>query len=297
MKNRVCSIAVLAFLVLIIVLASGHAFATPGDSSIWGKVTDKKTAKPINNTRIDVFLQDNTTIVGTGYSGTNGSYAISGLSKGTYIARFYASGYRTIYKDITLNDNESYRADVQLGWDEHNAPAGDNVSLIPVVFVLFVILILAVVISTIMYSKLTHSEILDHDTRRRVYSHIQENPGVHYRAILYNLDLKMGVLSHHIKTLEREGFVKSVPDGLYKRFYPSGYNVDLSYQLSGVQKTVYSVIKENPGISQSNIARLLGINRMLVNYHVKKLQERNLIRMQQDEGRKNIYCYAVQQDT
>jgi predicted transcriptional regulator len=124
-----------------------------------------------------------------------------------------------------------------------------------------------------LYTKLRKEEILDDYTRGRIHGYIQANPGEHYNAIKRALDLNNGSLTHHLSILEKDGEIKSRIDGVYKRFYPKTMIIPNggAGELTETQKMIMAKIKETPGISQKDIATLLGISSATVNYHIERM--------------------------
>ena len=123
-----------------------------------------------------------------------------------------------------------------------------------------------------LYTRLKKEDTLRHEVRARVYEHIITNPGDSYAHILESL-------VHHLRTLERERYVKSKKDGKFKRFYPWGTKVgdrDPKF-LTDIQMEIVDIIKSTPGVSQANIANSLSKSRQSINYQVKILSEAGLI--------------------
>ncbi len=145
-----------------------------------------------------------------------------------------------------------------------------------------------------LYTKIKRERVLDHFVRGQIFGYIQANPGEHYNAIKDALGLTNGSLAHHLRTLEREQFIKSKRFGLYRRFYPMNYRMpaDDAYQPNDVQQTIIEVVRAHPGITQKEISQRLGITPPTVNYHIAVLSERNLIRVERS-GR-STHCSVVE---
>ena len=145
-----------------------------------------------------------------------------------------------------------------------------------------------------MYTKIKRERVLDHFVRGQIFGYVQANPGEHYNAIKDALGLTNGSLAHHLRTLEREQFVKSKRYGLYRRFYPMSYRMPAedAYQPNEIQVTILRVIRERPGITQKEIAERLGLSPPTVNYHVSVLADRNLIRV--DRQGRSTHCSIVE---
>ena len=130
-----------------------------------------------------------------------------------------------------------------------------------------------------LYTKLRKEHILDDFTRGRILGYISANPGEHFNAIKRALDLPNGTFAHHLSVLEREGFVKSRTEGMYRRYYPMDMKVPS--QGSGLKHTqtlIIEVVRETPGISQKEVAAVLGLSNSTVGYHVEDLIAKGIIR-------------------
>jgi DNA-binding MarR family transcriptional regulator len=142
-----------------------------------------------------------------------------------------------------------------------------------------------------LYVRLKKKDVLSHFTRGQIFGYIQANPGTHYNAIIQDLRLHNGVGAYHLQVLEREGFIRSLRDGIYKRFYPATMRIpEKRVHLSRIQKDLFEVIQKHPGITQKQISRLLDESKQVVNYHVKILEGAGLIRLER-AGRETA-CYA-----
>lgn len=129
------------------------------------------------------------------------------------------------------------------------------------------------------FARLQRNRLLENVIRKRIYEFIAKHPGKHYRAILSDLGLSMGVLTYHLNTLERGGMISSSQDGVYRRFYLSGRKAELRRFLSKIQQRIVAVVEQNGGISQARIAQTLELSRPLVNYHLHVLQDAGLVRL------------------
>jgi DNA-binding MarR family transcriptional regulator len=142
-----------------------------------------------------------------------------------------------------------------------------------------------------LYVRLKKKDVLSHFTRGQIFGYIQANPGAHYNAIIQYLGLHNGVGAYHLKVLEREGYIKSLRDGIYKRFYPKNMRIpEKRLHLSRIQRDILSEIQKHPGITQKEISKLLDESKQVVNYNVKVLESAGLIRMER-VGRESS-CFA-----
>jgi len=129
-------------------------------------------------------------------------------------------------------------------------------------------------------------QVLDNFTRGRIEGYIMANPGAHMNAIRDAFELSNGVVAYHLKVLEREGFVTSMIDGLKRRFYPGDKlePKDKKQELTVTQNLLVSIMEKNPGVTQTELAKMAGTSPQVVNYHIRKLWRMDLITMDK-EGR------------
>ena len=144
-----------------------------------------------------------------------------------------------------------------------------------------------------LYVRLKRDEVLDNYVRGQIHGYIIANPGDHYNSIRDALELSNGILAHHLKTLEREGLVQSIRDGMYRRFFPA--NAKLPPEDEGhfnIQSRILGVIRNNPGISQKEISLKVGVSSPTVNYHVSVLATARMIRV--EKAGRLTHCYVVE---
>jgi len=139
-----------------------------------------------------------------------------------------------------------------------------------------------------LYTRMKRNNVLDHFLRGRIYEYVKVNPGVNFSQILRYFDLNNGTLTYHLNVLEREKYVKSIRDGVYRRYYLSGTHVEEEH-LSDVKHRILKVVHDFPGISQSNIAKLIGASRRLVNYHIKALEGQEVIEITREGRNSHVF--------
>jgi predicted transcriptional regulator len=143
-------------------------------------------------------------------------------------------------------------------------------------------MIIMATIGSSIYSKLSKKDILNHEIRGLIRGYIIANPGDHYSSIKRNLDLNNGTLAYHLRVLEQSGFIKSMYDGIYKRYYPSNVNISKLKKNVSKQEEIFNIILEHPGVTMEEIGRMIGVSRQVVNYHVKNLIRVGVVSYQRD---------------
>ena len=138
-------------------------------------------------------------------------------------------------------------------------------------------------------------DVLDQFVRGKIFGFIKGNPGVHYNQIMRELDMKNGTLSYHLYMLEKTGMIKSRKEGVrYRAFYPTDmkFPENERYRLTELQLNILSALKDNPGVSQKFIARLLNEKHQTISYNIKVLQQAGLVTLSR-KGRKTL-CYPTE---
>ncbi len=141
-----------------------------------------------------------------------------------------------------------------------------------------------------LYSRLKKEEVLDHFVRGQIYGYIVSHPGQHYNLLRLDLQVTNGTLSHHLRTLEMMGFIKSSRDGVYKRFYPVEVSIPQSrgVKLSDLQMSILEMVRSGAGPTQAEIAARLDVTQQTVSYNLRALGREGAIRMEKD-GRNTRY--------
>jgi DNA-binding MarR family transcriptional regulator len=146
-------------------------------------------------------------------------------------------------------------------------------------------------VPVLFYTRLRREKVLDQFTRGQIFGYIMAYPGSTYRGIKRGLGLNNGTLTYHLYTLERERFVRSRADGVYKRFYPIDVRIpdDAGESVTPFQRALWNLVSEEPGISQTEAAERLGTKKQNVYYNAKRLQRAGLLRITKSNGRTMLH--------
>jgi predicted GH43/DUF377 family glycosyl hydrolase/DNA-binding MarR family transcriptional regulator len=141
-----------------------------------------------------------------------------------------------------------------------------------------------------LYSRLRKDEILEQETRNLIYQYIISNPGDNFNHIRNELDLNNGTLIYHLQTLEKEKYIKSMRDGIYKRFYPVNVKVQRvnGFGVQSVQGRMILHMMCNPGLTQKEISSAMKVSQQVVSYHLKLMAETGHVRTKK-QGKTNRY--------
>ena len=141
-----------------------------------------------------------------------------------------------------------------------------------------------------LYTRLKKEEVLDHFVRGQIYGHIMAHPGENYSSIKEELKVTNGTLSHHLRTLEVQGFIKSRRVGMHTRFYPIDMKIpqDKGIKLSDLQIAIIELIKEGKALTQSDIAERLNVSQQCVSYNLRLMNREGIIGIERS-GRDRKY--------
>jgi predicted transcriptional regulator len=296
------TVVILIFISFIVLVGSS---VSAGQSSIVGEVTEAGTGNLISGANVLLFVAGSETLLNETTTDMDGHYEFTGLTGGEYTVKIIAEGFINQSHDVdvgggTFGGEDTIALNVQMnpslggggGGGEDKEEAATSAPFV-ILFQLFGIVTIALIISLVMYSKIKKENLLKNALRKRIMDYISDNPGIHYRAILSDLDLPMGSLSYHLNRLEKAQYIKSRQDGMYRRFYGKGKRAEMKFFLSDIQESILSVIKENQGISQSKIANKINVSRKVVNYHINILDRAGLIFVE-TKGRESA-CFINKQ--
>ena len=122
---------------------------------------------------------------------------------------------------------------------------------------------------------------------------------------MHEFDMSPSSTTYHLNRLEKGGKVLSHKDTKFKRYYAKVDGVfgggDLRNAIGGQEyKQIVSALKsdsaakivryimENPGCTQKDISRDVGINPSTVNWHINKLKGSNIVNFEK-KGKFNSY--------
>jgi len=287
--------------IIIILSVTNLSSADAKGVTVGGFVWDKKD-KPVKEAEI-VLSEINGSYQQSNLTNEFGEYRFYNVPQGNYsISCFYKE--KLYYKvNQTINFSAYVNRSFKIQWDTNSTGPNNNVdveedrgkeaadSAASILILFTVATIIILLLSLAIFSRIRRSQLLKHDTRQRICSHIQENPGKHFTALKNELALSAGVMTYHLDRLERENFILSRMEGKFKRFYPPRWDHKPDLHITPIQETILEQIKKQPGISQSDITKKIGRNRKVVNYQVHQLEDMDLIAIEKD-GRESM-CYFV----
>ncbi|MGA1872151.1 MAG: winged helix-turn-helix transcriptional regulator [Thermoplasmatota archaeon] len=141
----------------------------------------------------------------------------------------------------------------------------------------------------LIFSRLKTRSLQNNANRSRIIDLIGREPGIHFRKISRDLDLKQGVLAYHLNVLEKHEIIKSIQDGNNRRFYLFDEKIVPCLTLNEVQESIIRTIYDRPGISQSAISAEIGHSKALISYHIRILRGLGIVNVLKSGGVTECY--------
>lgn len=111
----------------------------------------------------------------------------------------------------------------------------------------------------------------------RIQAIVQENPGIHFRALGRAAALNStGQLRHHLDRLARRGAVSEVADGRYRRYFPATHAADLQPHLARLSRPVPRRIATHllsGPMSRTALRRSLECADSTLGYHLQRMKQ------------------------
>ncbi len=144
-----------------------------------------------------------------------------------------------------------------------------------------------------LYTKLKGDAIAVQKNREKLIVAIRENPGITYNRLRKEVKLGNGVLSHHLRILDRENEIISRNNGIYKHFFLKGAKLPLVMRyLNSTQSTIICHIErsESP-LCQKDLQERMNMSSSSVSYNLNNLMKENLVK--REENRDGSYVYSL----
>lgn len=125
--------------------------------------------------------------------------------------------------------------------------------------------------------------LLQLETRRRIYEHIQGNPGVHLRQIVRELGFALGTVEHHLHTMVRHGLLESRFSGPRRRsFFARGGRSHHENDLMAVLRSrpvrrLVECVLHDPDVDAGQLSQRLQLAPATVGYHLQRLVKWNVL--------------------
>lgn len=163
--------------------------------------------------------------------------------------------------------------------------------------------VLAHVPFVVGYQRLQRDAALENPVRARLYEVVAHNPGVTIQDAAERVGIARTTASYHLRILGREGLVIERPARKSVHYYRNDgmLNDDEQLRLQALAsertRNVAEVLAERPGLQRSELARLLGLSIATVNWHLRPLSERGLVREEPRGRRRHLFPTPALQES
>jgi len=141
--------------------------------------------------------------------------------------------------------------------------------------------------------RLSYEQVMENDFRKSIVETIIKSPGINYNRLRNSTNLSPGQFRWHINVLIDYKIIRKENHGNRVLFFAidsdqENFNLLLNFPL---RESIHEMIKENPGITASEIARRLDIpnQRNKVKYHLDILISAKYVTVAQKGKRKELY--------
>ncbi|NJE11367.1 metalloregulator ArsR/SmtB family transcription factor [Thermococcus sp. MAR1] len=132
------------------------------------------------------------------------------------------------------------------------------------------------------------------ERRSEILHQIQSKPGITFRELARELGIGIGDLQYHLYRLEKEGKVFSRKLGKRRYIFPSGFEKDCQRLLIAIstetRRRILLTLMEGP-LTQSEIAKRLGLSQPTVSYHMSELLKLGIVDARK-EGKSVTYTLS-----
>jgi DNA-binding transcriptional ArsR family regulator len=139
------------------------------------------------------------------------------------------------------------------------------------------------------YARVSGQEVLEHPGRGEVYERVKAAPGINFVQLSEQVAFGSSTLNYHLRVLEKNGYITSVKDGRYLRFfdrtagtYSGAKKVAVSALRNPTTAAMARHIKEHPGVAQCDLAQAFAVTASTVNWHMTRLGTAGLVTRARD---------------
>ena len=142
--------------------------------------------------------------------------------------------------------------------------------------------------------RLSLDEVLENENRNKIIDLILNEPGIHFNELLRKTGLAAGNLVWHLDILMTYKVIGKKRIGNFISYFPYYQknpisNVNLKLQKSKLTLEILEMIEKEPGIWNNLITKKFKVDHKTIQYHLKKLNELGLIKLEKEGRKKKIY--------
>lgn len=127
-------------------------------------------------------------------------------------------------------------------------------------------------------------------SRRAIFRRVADNPGIHFSALLDELEYARGTLQYQLRWLADEGLIEVSDDGKYTRYYPTAQFDDADQTVMNALRRKYSrrilahLLAAGP-LTTTELSDRLEKAQSTVSWHLSNLVDEGLVSKERDGQR------------
>lgn len=137
-------------------------------------------------------------------------------------------------------------------------------------------------------------EALALESRRRIYSIIAKNPGLHFRELQRRTSIAIGALQYHTDFLKKSHLIRAEKDGKFVRFFPiREKQLEENNKLlpllrhDSLRKIIIFLLTKKTATNKL-ISQKTGMAPSTVSWHLNSLLTQNIV-VKKTRGRKSLF--------
>jgi predicted transcriptional regulator len=126
---------------------------------------------------------------------------------------------------------------------------------------------------------------IDQKIQTNICDILSIHPGIHLSKLSELLHLNINDVKEILETLEKNQIIFSIEQEGYKRYYLEDNSTGIrDKRMVHTKKTIYALIANNPGLHLSKIAEMLHMRLSLAEYHLRNMEQEQLVTSLKDIG-------------
>ena len=126
------------------------------------------------------------------------------------------------------------------------------------------------------------STLLSQPTRLEIYTFVKENPGVHFRGIMNNLSLSVGVVQYHLDILMQAGLLTVYSDGQNERYFTANDFKEADAKLimllrHRTTRNILSLLSSEGALTHKDVSEGLGLSSQALSWQMNQLRKIGLV--------------------
>lgn len=149
-----------------------------------------------------------------------------------------------------------------------------------------------------LYRRIAREACLRSERRRSIFERIRAAPGMTLHELARSEGVAYPTVQHHARILESLGYVETWRDGARLHLFENGgrYSAGekrLHVVAASPASAALEAVRARPGTGPAEVSRTLGVSRGTARFHLLRLAERGLVRLERAEGRVRAWPAAV----